>query len=81
MQGIKINGQWAKTKKAVKQAVSEAPETVYIVGTSLFGNEYDGPLLDAPNGRIDFVGPDPYNSRKFYGNIYARGTAGVSSVA
>jgi hypothetical protein len=35
----------------------------------MFGNEYDGMLENAPAGRLSFVGPDPYTSRRFYGTI------------
>ena len=44
--------------------------------TSLFGGEYDGPLLAAPPGVYYIVGPDPYTSRKWYGQITA-GPRGV----
>ncbi len=41
-----------------------------IEATSMFGKEYDGPLSEnLLNNPITFVGPDPYNSRKFYGRI------------
>jgi len=40
--------------------------------TSMFGNEYDGPVANAPEGRYTFVGPDPYTSRKFYGTLTIR---------
>jgi len=43
---------------------------IVIEATSLFGNEYDGSLHNAPtNKTFTFVGPDPYTSRKFYGRI------------
>ncbi len=64
MQGIFINGYRPKSKKAVREA---DPSTVRLEATSLFGNEYDGLLSEAPDGRYTFVGPDPYTSRKFYG--------------
>lgn len=70
MQGIFINGTRPKSKKAVKEAVLNDPESVRIEATSLFGGEYDGPadLLPGP-AKVHFVGPDPYTSRKFYGTI------------
>lgn len=70
MQGIFVNGRRPKSKKAVKEAVLNAPETVRIEATSLFGNEYDGPadLLPGP-ATVYFVGPDPSTSRKFYGQL------------
>jgi hypothetical protein len=41
-----------------------------VEATSLFGNEFDGPVNDLPvGGVVFFVGPDPYRSRKFYGKL------------
>jgi hypothetical protein len=68
MQGIWINGQRPKSKKAVKEAVA-AGESVALQATSVFGNEYDGPVTEAPDGSYTFVGPDPYTKRNFYGTI------------
>jgi hypothetical protein len=45
------------------------PPVVRLEATFLFGNEYDGPVSEAPDGTYTFVGPDPYTSRKFYGTI------------
>lgn len=72
MQGIFVQGQRPKSKKAVKEAVA-AGNTVRLEATSLFGNEYDGDIADAPDGDYTFVGPDPYTSRKFYGTVKVRG--------
>ena len=68
MQGIFINGRRPKSKKEVKEAVA-AGLRVSLEATSMFGNEYDGPVSEAPNGTYSFVGPDPYRLRNFYGNI------------
>ena len=66
MQGIFINDKRPRSKKEVK----EAPYAfIEIEATSVFGDEYGGALEDMPDGRISFVGPDPYTSRKFYGTI------------
>lgn len=73
MQGIYIDFARPASKKAVKQAVTDAPSHVHIEATSMFGDEYDGPLDKMPDGRITFVGPDPYTSRKFYGTIIKQG--------
>lgn len=72
-QGLFINGARPKSKKAVKEALATAPGSISIEGTSVFGGDYDGPLTEAPDGRIDFVGPDPYRARNFYGNFYIAG--------
>ncbi len=69
MQGIYVNGRRPKSKKEIKERIAVAPGSVGIEATSLFGNEYDGPLDGAPDGRYTFVGPCPYTSRKFYGTI------------
>ena len=70
MQGIFINGVRPRTKKQVKEAVANAPASVRIEATSMFGNEFDGPVSDMPIGKqVTFVGPDPYTKRNFYGTI------------
>ncbi len=69
MQGIYIDGRRPKSKKEVKETIATDPARVRVEATSLFGNDYDGPVVDAPAGSIHFVGPDPYNARKFYGTI------------
>lgn len=69
MQGIYVDRRRPKSKKEIKDAIAVNPERVQIEATSIFGNEYDGLVSDAPAGRYDFVGPDPYTSRKFYGSI------------
>lgn len=74
MQGIFINHRRPASKKAIKEAVAADPSNVQVEATSMFGNEYDGPLSDAPDGTITFVGPDPHTSRKFYGQIIKSGT-------
>ena len=69
-QGIWINGERPKSKKAIREAVETNPAMVDVEATSWHGNEYGGPLDKAPEGTmITFVGPDPYTSRKFYGTI------------
>lgn len=73
MQGIFIKGQRPKSKKMVKEAVRDVPHLVRIEATSIFGNEYDGTVEDAPDGSYTFVGPDPSRDRRFYGTIKKRG--------
>ena len=72
MQGIYLSGLRPKSKKAVKEAVA-AGRRVSLEATSLHGNEYDGPVAEAPDGTYFFVGPDPYRSRRFYGSIIKKG--------
>jgi hypothetical protein len=69
MQGIYLTGyKRPKSKKEIKDTIA-AGGKVIIEATSVFGNEYDGLLEDAPDGSYNFVGPDPSTSRKFYGTI------------
>ena len=67
MDGIYINGRRPKSKREVRDAVTNAPETVTVEITR-FGHEHLI-ALDCVIGAVHFVGPDPYRSRKFYGTI------------
>ncbi len=70
MQGIYLEGSRPPSKVAIKRAVDAGNiSSIRIEATSVFGNEFDGSLSEAPVGRINFVGPDPYNKRNFYGTI------------
>lgn len=79
MQGVYINGQRPRSKKAIKEAVANG-DIVTLEATSMFGNEYSGPVNAAPVGRYNFVGPDPFTKRNFYGsfNVTAKGTVKVN---
>jgi hypothetical protein len=77
MQGIFINGQRPKSKKAVREAVAANPATVRAEATSMFGNEFDGSLAEYGGGTISFVGPDPYTDRRFYGTITVSAAKGI----
>lgn len=79
MQGIFVDGKRPQSKKAVKELVSIDPSRVRIEATSMFGNEYGGRVSEAPQGTYNFVGPDPYHSRKFYGNLIVTVKDGVRS--
>lgn len=79
MQGTFVNLSRPATKKALKAAIAEDPGSVNLEATSMFGNEYSGPVAAAPDGNYFVVGPDPYTSRKWYGKItVASGTVKVS---
>ena len=72
-QGLFYKGRRPKSKKEIREAVKNGEaERVSVEATSMFGHEYDGPLSEAPDGRITFVGPDPYTRRRFYGTITVR---------
>ena len=91
-QGIYVNDSRPKSKKAVKEAVAAVSAraaildersgqyrvpTVSLQATSFFGNEYDGPITDAPDGFYTFVGPDPERARNYFGNIIISTTNGT----
>ena len=59
------------TKKALRETVA-AGEWVALEATSMFGDEYGGPLDDAPDGTYTVVGPDPHRDRKWYATITKR---------
>jgi hypothetical protein len=71
-QGIWVDGNRPKSKKAVKEAVAQGV-SVSLEATSMFGNEYDGDVTAAPDGTYYFVGPDPYRLRSFYGQVIVKG--------
>ena len=50
-----------KTKKDLKAAVGKP---LRYVETSMFGSEY------RPDGKFCVVGPDPYNNRKWYAEVW-----------
>lgn len=72
MQGVFIGARRPKSKKELKEAVAENPAKVALEATSWFGDEPHGRLTEIPPGNYFFVGPDPYSSRKFYGEIQVR---------
>lgn len=74
MQGIFIAGRRPKSKKEIKEMLADpiTSTRVRLEATSAFGNEYDGPVVDAPDGSYTFVGPDPFTKRNFYGTIVKR---------
>lgn len=79
--GVFVNGQRPKSKKAIKEALA-AGLTVRFENTSAFGGEdfyAHGTTISDIDGRpagtvkpINFVGPDPYTSRKYYGTVEVR---------
>jgi hypothetical protein len=66
--GVFIKGRRPASKKAIKEALATAPETVSIECTSMFGNGFSGTVSEAMP-EITFAGPCPHTSRKFYGQI------------
>lgn len=78
MQGIFVHGARPASKAAIRRAVAADPSSVRLEATSMFGNEYDGPVSSAPDGSYLIVGPDPYSRRNFYGKVTVR--AGIVNV-
>lgn len=78
MQGIWLfaleGARRPKTKLEIKRMLAENPRRVRLEATSLHGNEYAGPITDAPNGTYYFVGPDPHTKRMFYGQLIKDGS-------
>lgn len=68
---VKIRGKHAPSKKAVKEAMRDDPESVTFTCTDLHGKwagcTHRGDLM--PDGSGTFCGPDPYKDRKFYGQV------------
>lgn len=68
-----------KTKKALRIAIEEKPESVFLERTanSAFGSnvEFQGKITEMPEGEtIYIVGPDPKKSRKWFANLTRMGT-------
>ena len=60
-----------KSKKEIKEYLAKGVDHIGIEATSMFGNEESGPLTKerVEAGTILFVGPNPYDSRNFYGSF------------
>lgn len=72
MQGLYLENRRPKSKAELKRFLADggSPAMIRVQATSMFGNEYDGPLSEMPTGTsVTFVGPDPYTKRSFYGQI------------
>ncbi len=59
-----------EARKADKVVMPKDPYSVVIEATSVFGNEFDGSLANAPKPiKYSIVGPDPHTSRKWYATL------------
>jgi guanylate kinase len=67
MDGIYIGNRRPKSKKAVKEAVAAGEDVILEV--TRFGHEDTKTVSELPEGKYNFVGPDPYTKRDFYGTI------------
>jgi hypothetical protein len=62
------NGRRFATKKALKEAVAQG-KPVTFDGTSLFDSGRTYLVSDTNLTTLTVVGPDPYNSRKWYATV------------
>ena len=63
-------GVKGKTKKELKQTISEVPHNVYLYATSDMGPQFNGPADRLPEGTtFNVVGPDPYTKRTWYASV------------
>jgi hypothetical protein len=67
-----------RTKKELRITIKERPETVILERTAapaLDPNvEYEGKITEMPEGETVYVvGPNPYNSRKWFANLTRKG--------
>lgn len=63
--GARVNGERPKSKKALKDALANAPHTV------VFDNTGPGGTYVTPDASLilSVCGPDPYTKRVWYGNV------------
>ena len=77
--GAFIDGQRPPSKKALREALRDAPETVLFDCTEVFG-EYAGRRFRAveilPEQKLQVTIPDPYLSRRAFGTV-TRNSQGV----
>lgn len=74
--GAYVNGERPHTKKALREALASAPDTVRFDKTSAYPwmetNDYGYSINPADILTSDIlavVGPDPYTSRKWYATV------------
>jgi len=82
--GAYVNGIRPASKKALKEAIRDAPGTVHFDCTDAYGTHagYNIPAEAEKIGKQDTIqvtGPDPYTARKWYAavSVNAKGTITV----
>lgn len=72
--GAQLDGKDIPTKAALKRAISDNPDRVFLYGTSTFGTgELPTSADKLPEGyKYSVVGPNPYKSRKWYATVERR---------
>lgn len=81
--GAQLSTGRPATKKALRDALTSAPETVRFDATAAVGAQvgqtFTGDAI--PDGvRLNVVGPDPYTARNWYANV-TRGRDGKPRLA
>lgn len=79
--GAKLqDGTNVATKKALKAALAQDPDSVVFYSTSTMGPQHQGTAgLLYPGDVLSVVGPDPYHRRNWYANV-KRGAQGKITV-
>lgn len=74
--GARINGVRVKTKKALREALRDAPNTVEFDSTSPMGPQFNGRADTMPGGGVTLtvVGPDPYTKRTWFASVKRDGS-------
>lgn len=70
--GALVNGERPPTKKALREALTNAPATVELDSTAAVGAHIGETFRgdNIPDGvRLNVVGPDPYTARNWYANV------------
>lgn len=82
--GALINGGNAASKKALKEALKSAPETVTFYGTAAvpgmagYGARYQGDQIPA-GITFSVVGPDPYRHRRWFGKVRVKADGSINA--
>ncbi|MFH9606898.1 hypothetical protein [Streptomyces sp. NPDC017448] len=70
--GARINGERVKTKKTLREALKDAPETVVFDRTSILdgsnGENIKGDAIPTAD-TLTVTGPDPYNNRAWFASV------------
>lgn len=79
--GARISGERPNSKKALKEALRDAPDTVTFDRTSpLDGSDGSDitPATIQAGQTLTVTGPDPYRARKWYATVKLSGKGGIS---
>lgn len=72
--GAFINGERPKSKKALREALKGAPETVSFDSTSPMGPQFSGAASAIPaEVTLSVAGPDPYTRRNWFASVTRTG--------